>query len=119
MDRRGILPLNAQKNKAVGLKVINLHQELDNWIALAAANDRQAQQKIYSRFAPKMLRVYSQYVKDIHHSENIIITGFIKLFSNQNNFAHTGSYEGWLRQIIVNECIAHIRSKKRISYMQD
>src|SRR5690606_13572403 len=113
MDKRGILPLNAQKNKAIGLKVINLHQELDNWIALAAANDRQAQQKIYSRFAPKMLSVCRQYVKDIHHAEDIMITGFMKVFSNLKNFAHKGSFEGWVRRIMVNECITHIRSKKR------
>jgi len=119
MDKRGILPLNAQKNKAIGLKVINLHQELDNWIALAAANDRQAQQKIYSRFAPKMLSVCRQYVKDIHHAEDIMITGFMKVFSNLKNFAHKGSFEGWVRRIMVNECITHIRSKKRISYMED
>lgn len=119
MDKRGILPLNAQKNKTIGLKVINLHQELDNWIALAAANDRQAQQKIYSRFAPKMLSVCRQYVKDIHHAEDIMITGFMKVFSNLKNFAHKGSFEGWVRRIMVNECITHIRSKKRISYMED
>src|SRR5690606_20920350 len=82
-------------------------------------NDRQAQQKIYSRFAPKMLSVCRQYVKDVHHAEDIMITGFMKVFSNLKNFAHKGSFEGWVRRIMVNECITHIRSKKRISYMED
>jgi len=50
------------------LKVIALHQEEKDIIAQAADNNRHAQQKIYSKHAPKMLSICRQYVKDVHQA---------------------------------------------------
>ena len=68
------------------MKVINLHQEEQQTIRLAVENNRQAQQRIYSQFAPKMLSVCRQYIKDLQHAEDIMITSFMKVFTNLKNF---------------------------------
>lgn len=96
------------------MKVIQLHQEEKKLIALAVENNRQAQQRIYAQFSPKMLSVCRQYVKDIHRAEDVMITAFMKVFTNLNKFEHNGSFEGWIRRIMVNECIDFIRVKKNI-----
>jgi RNA polymerase sigma-70 factor (ECF subfamily) len=101
------------------LKIIDLHQEEKNRIQLAVENNRQAQQLIYSKYAPKMLSVCRQYVKDIHHAEDLMITAFMKVFTNLKKFEHKGSFEGWIRRIIVNECISYIRAHKKISFLED
>ncbi len=101
------------------MKVINLHQEEKELIALALENNRHAQQKMYSRFAPKMLGVCRQYVKDIHQAEDIMITAFMKVFANLKNFEHKGSFEGWIRRIMVNECISFIRVQKKVKFIED
>jgi len=101
------------------LKVIALHQEQHEIIALAVGNNRHAQQKIYNQFAPKMLSVCRQYAKDIHHAEDLMITAFMKVFANLKNFKHEGSFEGWIRRIMVNECISWLRVQKRISFIED
>jgi RNA polymerase sigma-70 factor (ECF subfamily) len=101
------------------MKVINLHQEENETIQLAVENNRQAQQKIYTQFSPKMLSVCRQYIKDIHQAEDIMITAFMKVFSNLKNFQHNGSFEGWIRRIMVNECISFIRVQKKIKYVDD
>ena len=101
------------------MKVINLHQEEHEIIKLAIDNNRQAQQMIYSRFAPKMLSVCRQYIKDLHHAEDLMITAFMKVFVNLKNFEHKGSFEGWIRRIIINECISYIRAKKKVSFLED
>jgi RNA polymerase sigma-70 factor (ECF subfamily) len=101
------------------LKVINLHQEENELIELAVENNRHAQQKIYTQFSPKMLSVCRQYIKDIHQAEDIMITAFMKVFMNLKNFQHKGSFEGWIRRIMINECISFIRVEKKVKYSED
>ena len=101
------------------MKVIQLHQEEKQLIKLAVENNRQAQQQIYAKFSPKMLSVCRQYIKDIHHAEDVMITGFMKVFTNLKNFEHKGSFEGWIRRIMVNECISHIRVQKKVNFLEE
>ena len=101
------------------MKVISLHQEEKELIELAVENNRHAQQKVYSKFAPKMLSVCRQYIKDVHQAEDIMITAFMKVFTNLQHFEHKGSFEGWIRRIMVNECISYIRANKKISFLED
>jgi RNA polymerase sigma-70 factor, ECF subfamily len=101
------------------MKVINLHQEEKEIIELAVENNRHAQQKIYSKFAPKMLSVCRQYIKDLHLAEDIMITAFMKVFTNLNHFEHKGSFEGWIRRIMINECISFIRVQKKVKFIED
>jgi RNA polymerase sigma-70 factor (ECF subfamily) len=101
------------------MKVINLHQEEKELIELAVENNRHAQQKVYSKFAPKMVSVCRQYIKDVHQAEDIMITAFMKVFTNLKNFEHKGSFEGWIRRIMVNECISFIRVQKKVKFIED
>jgi len=101
------------------LKVIALHQEEREIIMQAVANNRHAQQKIYSKYSPKMLSICRQYIKDIQQAEDIMITAFMKVFTNLKSFEHKGSFEGWIRRIMVNECISFIRVQKKVSFLED
>lgn len=101
------------------MKVINLHQEEKELIELAVENNRHAQHKIYSKFSPKMLSVCRQYIKDLHQAEDIMITAFMKVFTNLKNFKHEGSFEGWIRRIMINECISYIRVQKKVKFIED
>jgi len=101
------------------LKVINLHQDEKDIIGLAAENNRHAQQKIYAKHAPKMLSICRQYIKDLHLAEDVMITAFMKVFTNLKNFEHKGSFEGWIRRIMVNECISYIRVQKKVGFLED
>jgi len=101
------------------LKVINLHQEEKDIIKLAADNNRHAQQKIYVKHAPKMLSICRQYIKDLHLAEDVMITAFMKVFTNLKNFEHKGSFEGWIRRIMVNECISYLRVQKKVGFLED
>ncbi len=101
------------------MKVIDLHQQQNQLIALAIKRDRQAQQQLYTRYSSKMLSVCRQYIKDIHTAEDVLITAFMKVFSHLKNFENKGSFEGWIRRIVINECISHIRATKKISFLED
>ena len=101
------------------MKVINLHHEEKELIELAVENNRHAQHQIYSRFSPKMLSVCRQYIKDLQQAEDIMITAFMKVFTNLKNFEHKGSFEGWIRRITINECISFIRVQKKAKFIED
>lgn len=101
------------------MKVVNLHHEEKTLIEQAIVNNRHAQHQLYSKFAPKMLGVCRQYIKDLHQAEDVMITGFMKVFTNLSNFEYKGSFEGWIRRIMINECISFIRVKKDVKFMED
>ncbi|SDZ93243.1 RNA polymerase sigma-70 factor, ECF subfamily [Flavobacterium gillisiae] len=88
-------------------------------IQLAVDNNRQAQQQIYSRFSPKMLGVCRRYIKDLQQAEDVMIAAFMKVFTNLKTFQHNGSFEGWIRRIMVNECISFIRVQKKVKFIED
>ncbi len=101
------------------MKIIHFNQIENEVIRLAIENNRFAQQKIYAKFSPKMLSVCRQYIKDIHQAEDIMITAFMKVFANLKKFENKGSFEGWIRRIMVNECISHIRIQKKINFLEE
>ena len=101
------------------MKVINLHQEETEMIRLAIENNRKAQQSIYSRFSPKMLGICRQYIKDLQQAEDVMIAAFMKVFTNLKAFQHKGSFEGWVRRIMINECISYIRAHKKVKFIED
>jgi RNA polymerase sigma-70 factor, ECF subfamily len=101
------------------MKVISLHQEEQHWIEQAKGSNRQAQQLIYQRYASKMLSVCRQYVKDIHHAEDVMITAFMKVFTHLKTYEGKGNFEGWIRRIMIHECISFIRVQKKVSYTDE
>ncbi|PXY41075.1 RNA polymerase subunit sigma-70 [Flavobacterium cheongpyeongense] len=101
------------------MKIIQLYHEEAKIIKLAVENNRQAQQQIYSRFSSKMLSVCRQYIKDIQLAEDVMITAFMKVFTNLNKFEQKGSFEGWIRRIMVNECISYLRVQKKVKFAED
>jgi len=92
------------------LKIIKLNTE-KSLIKKAIANNREAQQRLFEKHSPKMLGVCRQYVRDLHHAEDLMLSGFLKVFTNLQKFKHEGSFEGWIRRIMVNTCISYLRKK--------
>ncbi|WP_435415289.1 RNA polymerase sigma factor [Polaribacter aestuariivivens] len=92
------------------MKIIKLHNE-KSLIKKATNNNREAQKQLFEQHSPKMLSVCRQYVKDLHHAEDLLLQGFLKVFTNLHKFKHEGSFEGWIRRIMVNTCISYLRKK--------
>ena len=93
------------------LRIIKLHKKEKTLISKALQNNREAQKVLFDMYSPKMLGVCRQYVKDLHHAEDLLLQGFLKVFKNLHKFEHKGSFEGWIRRIIINTCISYLRKK--------
>src|SRR5690606_2883805 len=88
-------------------------------IKKAADSHPEAQRLLYEKYAPKMLSVCRQYIKDLHFAEDVMINGFIKVFAHLDSFRNEGSFEGWIRKIMVREAITFLRKKQFVVFDDD
>jgi RNA polymerase sigma factor (sigma-70 family) len=98
------------------LKVIQLYKNENKLIQKAIKNNRKAQNVLYELHAPKMLSVCRYYIRDVQFAEEVMLNGFLKVFSNLKKFKKEGSFEGWIRKIMVRESISFIRQQKNIEF---
>lgn len=73
--------------------------------------DRKAQKLLYDRYSPKMFGVCKRYVKNQEDAEDVLIDGFYKVLTHIHTFKGNGSFEGWIRRIVVNQALMFLRKK--------
>ena len=76
-----------------------------------------AQKTLFDRFAPKMFVVCLRYFKQRSQAEDALQDAFIKVFVKLSEFKNEGVLEGWVRRIVVNTCLDHIR--KNLKFQSD
>lgn len=101
------------------LKVVQLYHSSNQLIKKAAKNNREAQHVLFEKHAPKMLSVCRYYVKDVQKAEEVMLNGFFKAFTKLDTFKNEGSFEGWLRKIMVRESISFLRLQKQIEFSME
>ena len=77
------------------------------------AGNRKSQEMLYKACSGKMLGVCMRYAKDHFEAEDMMQTGFIKIFKKINDFRGDGSFEGWMRRIMVHTSIEFYRKNLR------
>lgn len=70
---------------------------------------------LYTKYAKRMMAIALRYANTTFEAEDIVQESFIKVFEKINSFESKGSFEGWLRRIVVNNAINnfHKTSKER------
>ncbi len=76
--------------------------------------DSSAQNRLYDKFASKMLAVCFRYSRNKEEAEDILHEGFMKVFENIHKFRSEGSLEGWIRKIMYHTAIQKFRSRKEV-----
>ncbi|MBX2930646.1 MAG: sigma-70 family RNA polymerase sigma factor [Chitinophagaceae bacterium] len=72
------------------------------------------QRILFEQMAGKMFTVCLRYANDIMEAEDILQEGFIKVFNNIHQFKFEGSFEGWVRKIVVNSALKYLQKKRII-----
>jgi len=98
------------------LKIIPFYKNESQLIKKASSGNRDAQERLYKKHAPKMLSVCRQYIKDVHFAEDVMVQGFLKMFNKLGTFKFEGSFEGWLRRIMIRESISYLRKQQFVVY---
>ena len=76
--------------------------------------NRQMQELLYRQTSAKMLAVCMRYAKDQMEAEDVLQLGYIKIFNKIKEFKNEGSFEGWIRKIMVNTAIESYRKNLRM-----
>lgn len=71
-----------------------------------------AQRLLYDKYSPVLYSICLRYLKSNENAEESLSNGFIKIFDNIKTKKETTSLEGWMKKIIVNECLQIIRKQK-------
>ncbi len=74
-------------------------------------NDPAAQNKLYNLFAKKMMAVCYRYSKNLEDAEDTLNEGFMRVFEKLSSFKGSGSFEGWIRKVMVNVALEKFRKK--------
>ncbi len=78
--------------------------------------EKSYQQRLYKTYAGKMLVVCMRYTRNRQEAEDILQDGFIRIFDNIKKFAFNGSFEGWVRRIMIN---CALRNFRKSSYQRE
>ncbi len=90
-------------------------EDIKEIIKGCASGNVRAQEKLYRMFAPKMFGVCLRYSRDRSEAEDNLQEGFMKIFTNIDTYRYEGSFEGWMRRIMVNVALSKYR-KNNILY---
>ncbi|MCE5173844.1 MAG: sigma-70 family RNA polymerase sigma factor [Bacteroidales bacterium] len=88
-------------------------------IADCLHGDRNAQRKLYELYSGKMMGVCLRYCKDKETAKDLLHDGFLKIYTHLDSFEGKGSFEGWMRRIMVNTALESLRKQNDEGYCID
>ncbi len=78
-----------------------------------------AQRELYNLYSPKMLGVCYRFAHSREDAEDMLQESFIRIFSQISSFRNLGSFEGWIRKIVVHTCINFLKKNKKFKEIFD
>src|ERR1700757_4973750 len=87
---------------------------IDELLKRCKGGERKAQELLYKQFAAKMMGVCLRYATDKMEAEDMLQNGFIKVFQKINDYRGDGSFEGWIRRIMVHSSIEYYRKHNKM-----
>jgi len=84
-----------------------------------ATQDPAAQKWLYDRYSPLMFSVCRRYLRSREDAEEALVSGFYKVFSQIETYTGAGSFEGWIRRIVVNESLMMLRKNQPLVFPGD
>ena len=80
---------------------------------------RRDQELLYRKHSARLYAVCLQYSGNDDEAKDILQEGFIKIFENLHSYKFEGSFEGWMRRIVVNTALEKYRSRNNLYKVED
>lgn len=74
-------------------------------VELCLKNSNAGFEELYKRFSSRMFGVCLRYSRNYHDAEDLLHEGFVRVFEKLKDFRSEGSFEGWLRKVMVSTAI--------------
>lgn len=82
-------------------------------------NDIKAQEQLYRQYAPKLFSVCLKYSSNYTEAQDNLQDGFLIIFEKINQFSFKGSFDGWLKRIMVNNVLQKYRSERFLNVVDE
>lgn len=92
---------------------------LNQLIKKCAKNNRKAQQEIYQLYAGTLFSICLKYSKNKQEAQDNFQDGFITIFKKVGQFKFKGSFEGWMKRVMVNTILQKYRRKNVLNVVTD
>lgn len=86
----------------------------DELITGCRKRDRNAQKALYDTYSSKMYGLCSRYLKDPMEAEDVLVVAFTRILERIDQYKGEGSFEGWIRRIVVNEALTCLRKRRNM-----
>lgn len=81
--------------------------------------NRLAQKQLYDVFGGKLFAICLRYTKNRTDAEDVLQDAFIKIYENISTFRNDSPLEYWLRSVVVNTALNHLRQQKHLRQFDD
>lgn len=78
--------------------------------------DRIFQKQLYNQYKVFLFGVCMRYAQNKTEAEDILSEGFYKILKDLHQFSGNASLQSWMRKVMVNTALMHIRKYRRIKY---
>ena len=112
-QERGVFSLN---NTALAAGIPDINQEL---IGLCIRGDRVAQYRLYKQYSRTMYNLCLRMVPHKSEAEDLLQEAFVKMFRELPSFRGQSTLGAWLRRIVINQCLNHIRKQRPVFVSMD
>ncbi|MFM9837974.1 MAG: RNA polymerase sigma factor [Cyclobacteriaceae bacterium] len=96
----------------MGLQIYRAKE--NDWIEGCKRQKRDAQQSLYEFYSGKMYTLCCRYIKNKMEAEDVLVVAFTKIFERIDQYKGEGSFEGWIRKVMVNESLGYLRKNKNM-----
>jgi RNA polymerase sigma-70 factor (ECF subfamily) len=93
---------------------INKSAGLEEVVRGCRKQNPRAQTELFNRFSGRFTGICRRYVGSVDQAEDIMISGFMKIFDKIHQYKGEGSFEAWMTRIMVNESLSYIRRNKNM-----
>lgn len=96
------------------MPLFNRHiSEEEKLIRESLKGNTRAQQQLFEQHSPRMMSICLRYVGNEFDANDVLVMAFTKVFQKLDTFKGEGSFEGWIRRIVVNESLGYLRKHRK------
>ena len=89
--------------------------DLNQLINDCQKNDRKAQEQLYRMYSSKLFAVCLKYSRNYSEAQDNLQDGFILIFNKISQFSFKGSFEGWIKRVMINHVLQQYRTQTFLS----
>ncbi|WP_408038257.1 RNA polymerase sigma factor [Tenacibaculum amylolyticum] len=93
--------------------------KLEQLIQKCKKNNLQAQSAVYQLFAGKLFALSLKYSRNQEDAEDVLQDSFLIAFDKIHQYNFKGSFEGWLKRIVINTALQKYRTQPSLYLVQE